>query len=412
MNRISNRAALAAALLGIVLGASACGGDDEAPASSADDKGPLTVWVMGDSSENFDKLVAPFEKESGIDVKAEAIPWDGVNAKLTTAVASGEGPDVTQIGLSNLAAFQDAGALLDLSDYVADHSALDDANFPDAVASDQMSSDGHFSVPWVADTRVLFYRSDLLEAAGVTPPTTWAEFHDAAAALAEKNEHGYYIPQWDQALPIEFTWQAGGDPVDGDGNVTLDSDEFRKAADFYLSFYRDGLVPENADFDQVQGFVAGSAPMVISGPYFANAVAGAAPELDGKWDVTTLPADVNGLSLFAGSNVGVWHNSKHVGAALELLDFLADPATQLSWFDLTGELPTSKDALADPQVADDPHAAVYVEQLNESKLLPLVPEWDRIAAEMLTTLNEIALNGADQDDALAALNQKVEDLQK
>ena len=413
MNRVTKTAAVAASLLGVVLGAGACSGDGEAaPAPEADDKGPLTVWVMGDSSENFDQLVAPFEDETGIAVNAEAIPWDGVNSKLTTAVASGDGPDVTQIGLSNLAAFQDAGALLDMDDYVDDHPALADENFPDAVASSEISDEGHYSVPWVSDTRILFYRKDLLDKAGVTPPASWEEFHAAAAALAETNEHGYYIPQWDQALPIEFTWQAGGDPVGSEGNVTLDSDEFRKAADFYLSFYRDELVPTNADFDQVQGFISGASPMVISGPYFGNAVAGAAPELDGEWGVATLPAEVNGLSLFAGSNVGIWNNTEHVGAALELLEYLADPKTQLAWFELTGELPTTQDALSNPKLADDPHVAVYVEQLSEAKLLPLVPEWDQIAAEMLSSLNAIALNGADQDQTLADLNQKVEDLQQ
>ena len=68
---------------------------------------PVTVWIMGDSSANFDQLVAPFEAESGIDVETVAIPWDSIDEKRTTSVASGQGPDVVQIGLSKLRTFAD-----------------------------------------------------------------------------------------------------------------------------------------------------------------------------------------------------------------------------------------------------------------------------------------------------------------
>jgi len=412
MNRVLRSAIAVTSLWGLALAATGCSGS-AASKDTDKDSGPLTVWVMGDSSENFDKLVAGFTAETGIEVNAEAIPWDGVNDKLTTAVASGEGPDATQVGLSNLAAFQHAGALLDLTDYLDEHPGLASDNFPAAVAADKTSDAGQTSVPWTSDTRVLFYRKDLLEAAGVEPPQTWAELQDAASALATGDDQfGFYIPQWDQALPAEFTWEAGGDIVDDEGRVSLDSDEFRKAADFYLSFYEKGLVPTNGDFDQVQGFVSGAAPMLISGPYFGAAVSGAAPELDGKWDVVKLPSDQTGTSLFAGSNFAAWHNTKHADAAVELLDYLAEPQTQLMWFEMTGELPTTNEALLDESLTSDPHVATYVDQLSDAQLLPLVPKWDQIAAEVLGALNEVALNGADKDSTLADLNSTIEDLQQ
>ena len=75
-------------MLSVAVAATACGGDSDAAQTES---GPLTMWVMGDSSDNFDKLVAPFVEETGIEVNTEAIPWDGVNNKLTTPVASGDG---------------------------------------------------------------------------------------------------------------------------------------------------------------------------------------------------------------------------------------------------------------------------------------------------------------------------------
>ena len=375
----------------------------------------VTVWTMEDATK-FEALVQPFVDSSGVTVDVEAVPWDAINEKLTTAVASGDGPDVTQIGLSLLPTFQAADALEDVTDDLAAHPALDSSTFLDAVSADQLSPDGAVtSVPWVADTRVLFYRTDIFQEVGLAgPPTTWAEFIAAAEQLATRGEgqYGYYIPQWDAPLPIQFTWQAGGDVVGADGKIDLDTPEFKKAVDLYTSFFEKNTVPTASDFDQTAGFISGAAPMLISGPYLASAIKEQAPELDGKWAVTTLPKDVAGTALFAGSNMGVWNGSDNVDGALALLDFLAAPETQVAWFTATGSLPTNKAAAADPAVTADPNVAVYAEQLADAKLLPLIPQWDQISAAILASLNEIVLNGADKAATLETLNQTVADLQQ
>lgn len=375
----------------------------------------LSVWTMEDATA-FEALIAPFEERSGVSVDVEAVPWDSVNDKLTTAVASGQGPDVTQIGLSQLPTFVAAGALEDLAPYIADHPTLGDATFLDAVSAANLNPDGPItSIPWIADTRVLFTRTDILSEAGITaPPATWEEHLAAARTLAARGDgqYGYYIPQWDAPLPVQFTWQAGGDVIDDQGVISLDTDAFRTAVDHYLAFYAEGLVPTASDFDQAAGFISGQTPMVISGPYLANAIKGQAPELDGAWAVSTLPADVTGTALFAGSTVGVWKGSDNVPGALALLEYLSEPATQVAWFEATGSLPTNRAATADPAVTADPNVAVYAAQLEDASLLPLIPAWDRVSGEMLRALNAIALEGADRDATLAQLNQTVIDLQK
>lgn len=374
----------------------------------------VTVWTMEDATA-FEELIQPFADQTGVSIQVEAVPWDNVNDKLTTAVASGEGPDVTQIGLSLLPSFRAAGVLEDLTPHLSDHPTLASDTFLDAVSAENLSTDGTVtSVPWVADTRVLFYRTDILEEAGIAPPTTWDELRSAAETLAAPgdNQFGYYIPQWDAPLPVQFTWQAGGDIVGPDGQITFDTPEFREAVDFYTSFYEDGLVPTASDFDQTAGFISGTAPMLISGPYLANAITDQAPELEGKWAVTTLPKNVAGTALFAGSNMGVWKGSDNVAGALALLEYLSAPETQVAWFEAMNQLPTNTAAAADPALTGDPNVEVYARQLEDAKLLPLVPEWDKISAEMLEALNSIVLTGADKETTLAQLNATVADLQR
>ncbi|MEV7007955.1 extracellular solute-binding protein [Streptosporangium sp. NPDC051022] len=386
------RTTIAAASL---LALAACSG--QAPATPKS----LTVWIMGDSSAHFQQLVKPFSGRSGIEVDAVAIPWDAVDQKFTTAVASGKGPDVIQIGLSKLRTFTDSGALAKLDDQtLKDHPGLAAANFLDGVGNAT-------SVPWVSDTRVLFYRSDILAQKGITkPPATWDEVRADAKLLAGrgKGQYGYYVPQWDSALPVIMTWAQGGAVVGANGEITFDTPAFRKAVDTYTGLYTDKSVPTDADFDQIQGFISGAAPMLASGPYLAAAVASAAPQLRGKWSVAMIPGATAHTSLLAGSNLGVWNGSGNKEAALRLLDFLSTPQTQLAWYKLDGELPTAKAALRDPALNADPLVAVYARQLTDAKPLPRVPNWDgETGKALLDCLNSIALTGADRETALRDL---------
>src|SRR5260370_7586664 len=116
----------------------------------------------------------------GILAQVEVVPWGTVKDKLTTAVASGNGPDLMQIGLSLLPSFESAGALLDLSPYVKDHAGLQSSNYLGAVAADKINPSGKvLSVPWVSDVRVLFYRTYILSPPALSsPPSTSTPFHD------------------------------------------------------------------------------------------------------------------------------------------------------------------------------------------------------------------------------------------
>lgn len=405
MKRMRWLALGAAAVTAVGLaGCAASSGDDDGAGSKE-----LTVWVMGDSSEHFDALVAPFEKESGIDVTTVAVPWDSVDQKFTTAVASGNGPDVLQIGLSKLRTYADSGALLTLdADTISEYPNLAADNFIDGIAGDATAVDGAVvSAPWVSDTRVLFYRSDILADAGIdAPPATWDDLRADAKTLAGRGEgqYGYYIPQWDSALPVVMTWDQGGDIVDAEGAIDFDTPGFDSAVDLYTGLYADGSVPTNSDFDQTQGFISGITPMLVSGPYLGAAIADTAPELDGKWSATTIPSGTDDTSLLAGSNLGVWGSTKNEAGALALLDFLSQPDVQVQWYELDGQLPTVKAALEDDALTSDPLVAVYSEQLAKSRLLPLVPNWDgETGKALLDALNSIVLTGAERDDALTAL---------
>lgn len=417
MSRIKSITVAAIAAAALTVGVSGCAGSPQ-PASSTSataDSGPVTFWVMGDSATKFQELVKPFTDKTGIKVNAVAIPWDSVDQKFTTAVASGNGPDLLQIGLSKLRNFGDSGSLAPLQDKLGDYSNLAADNFIDGMAGDDTKVNGDtVSVPWVSDTRVLFYRTDILNASGITePPATWDDLRADAKKLTARGEgqFGYYVPQWDSALPVAMTWDQGGSVVNNDGAINFNTPEFQKAADLYTGLYSDKSVPTDSNFDQTQGFVSGATPMIVSGPYLAKAINDAAPELKGKWSATTLPSGETNTSLLAGSHIGMMANSTHQDSALKLLDYLAKPASQLEWYKLNGELPSVKAALSDSSLSADPLNTVYAKQLENAKVLPLVPNWDGgVGKDLLKALNGIALTGADRTSTLEQLYKSTGDV--
>ena len=423
----ARRAVAALATLALAIGLAGCWGTSGSPprqstarasatpssatpaSTTSKDDGPLTFWVMGDSTTGFQRLVAPFTKGTGIAVHAVAVPWNAVDQRFRAAIASGKGPDLLQIGLTNLPTQAASGALLNLKDAFAGGGALAEHNFLPHITGAATSSAGDVSsVPWIADTRVLFYRSDILKAAGIdSPPTTWDELRADAKTLAArgKGEYGFSIPQTDSALPVELTWDQGGDVVDGSGRLRFDTPAFDRAVDLYLGLYADGSVPTAKGFGQQRGFISGVLPMLVSGPYLARAITAVAPSLKGKWSVAPLPAARTNTSLFAGSNIGVWAATRHKASALKLLDYLAQPATQARLFAMSGNLPTVKAAYDRPELRADPFVATYRQQLLDAKLLPQVENWDGGAgAALLKALNAIALHGANRERTLQQLS--------
>src|SRR4051794_2594285 len=96
----ARRWAAALVAMALAIGLAGCwgtSGGTESGGTANLDKGPLTFWVMGDSGERFQQLVAPFTKQTGIEVRAVAVPWSAIDRKFAKAVASGQGPDLLQV---------------------------------------------------------------------------------------------------------------------------------------------------------------------------------------------------------------------------------------------------------------------------------------------------------------------------
>ncbi len=412
-----------AGVTALALTVSACGREDAAGGAADTGKavasgaatGTITVWAMGAEGASLPGLTKEFEAANpGVKVQVTAIPWDAAHDKFTTAITANKTPDVAMVGTTWMGEFAGMGAL-DPTPGEVDKSAF----FEGAQKTTEVGGTS-FGVPWYVETRVVYYRTDLAKKAGIsTPPTDWAGLKDMAKAMQDKAGAKYGIGlqaggtgSWQSVMP--FAWSAGADLTkDGGKAYNFDSPEMLKAAEYYQSFFTDGISDKAAPATPTTepDFASGKVPMFISGPWMMSAVekAGGAGFKD-KYDVIQIPADVKSSSFVGGSNLVVFKNTQNRDSAWKLVNWLSDPKTQVKWYGMSTDLPSVKSAWQDPALTADSKLAVFGKQLETAQAPPSFPTWEQVVTSFDREMEKVTKTGADPAAALKTVQQQAESI--
>src|SRR5690606_34883862 len=153
-------------------------------------------------------------------------------------------PDVCQIGNTWLAEFDELNALEPLENFIAGSSFPTNDYFPAILDSNRLKG-RLVGVPWYVDTRLLFYRTDMLREAGFAePPTTWDEWRATMAAIkyvVGPERYSILMPvnEYDQLIVLALQ-QPGEMLRDRWRYGNFRSDDFRRAFSFYLEMFDRG----------------------------------------------------------------------------------------------------------------------------------------------------------------------------
>jgi multiple sugar transport system substrate-binding protein len=397
------RPAVLAALLVLVLGVlvAACGGDDEESSEPTSGKatGEITVWAPGVEGEKLPELAKDFERENpGVKVNVTPVAIEQAHNKILTSIAGNKTPDVAWVGSTWMAEFAKTGALDEVPDSIDLEQFFQGAQ--DAVTVD----DKAYGVPWHVETRVLYYRTDIAEKAGITKaPETWDELKETARAMKEKGGAKYGINlssnNWQEWAP--FVWQNGGEIAEGD-QYTLDSPEAVEATAFYQSFFDEKLTPPSTQqgFDITPAFVRGTHPMFISGPWHMGLIDEAGGKgFEKKYTVAPLPENESGTSFVGGGELVVFKNAKNRDAAWKFVEYLTKPEVQAKFFKVAADLPSNQAAWEQPELAEDSRVKVFGEQLEDAKTAPVFPKWEQYALKLNDSLDETFTSGKDPAEA-------------
>ncbi|MFH1259115.1 MAG: sugar ABC transporter substrate-binding protein [Elusimicrobiota bacterium] len=372
----------------------------------------ITIWAMGAEGMKIAAVARKFEKENpGIRVKTQAIPWEAAHEKLVIAVVGGIPPDLAQLGTTWMAEFKAMDALSQLDDLAKQSKIIQADKFFSGSWNTCLIKDKLYGVPWYVDTRVLFYRKDILKKAGYEkPPATWEEFKELCQALVKdrgkEKKFSIALPIKDWGSVSLFIWQNGGELL-----APLDP-KFKEAVVYYKSFFDEKLAPtkESADVDLYHAFSTGYYPMFISGPWTIEQLRKGLPELNDKWDVAMLPKKLAPTSFVGGCNLVVFKGSKHKAAAWKFIEYLSRPEAQVEWYKNTTDLPSLKLAWKDPYIQSQPNIKVFEEQMKFTKSPPALPEWEQIADALQNRMEQMILNKKTIDAGLKAFDEDLREI--
>lgn len=383
----------------------------------------LRFWAMGREGEVVQELVHDFERENpGIRVEVQQIPWSAAHEKLVTAFVGRSTPDVAQLGNTWVAEFVALGALEPLEALLAGSATVDSSGFFPGIWDTNVIEGVPYGIPWYVDTRLLFYRKDLLARAGYdSMPSTWDGWRAAMEAVKrEAGPDGYAIllpiNEWTQAVILGL--QAGSPLLaEHDTRGAFRGPAFRRAFAFYLDLFRDGLAPpvSNSEVANLyQEFARGYFAMYVTGPWNLGEFRRRLPaELQDAWGTAPLPGPdgaASGVSLAGGSSLVLFRSSPHHREAWRLVEYLSRPERQLRFRELSGDLPARREAWSHPSLTGDPRVSAFGEQLRRVVPTPKIPEWEQIAARIQDRAEYAARGAVSADSALAMLDREVDDI--
>jgi multiple sugar transport system substrate-binding protein len=376
---------------------------------------------MGREGEVVEQLMPGFEsRHPDIRVRVQQIPWNAAHEKLLTAYVGGAMPDVLQAGNTWLPELAALDALEPLDDRIAHSATVAPADYFPGILDTNLIDGTTYGVPWYVDTRLLFYRTDILAEAGFSePPRTWATWTDAMVRVRERvgpERHAILLPVREWQPPVILALQLGATLLrDQDRYGNFESEGVRRAFDFYLDLFRRGLAPRPGAAEGTnvyQDFARGDFTFYVTGPWNIGEFGRRLPaDLRDRWATAPLPApdqQYPGVSLAGGASLAVFRGSPRREAAWKLVEYLSEPAEQRRFYRLTGDLPARRTAWVEEALPRDPHAQAFWIQLQSVRSTPKIPEWERIAAKITQYVESAVRGDMTLDGALGALDHEVD----
>jgi multiple sugar transport system substrate-binding protein len=396
------------------------GGCQPAAARGGGETTVIEFWGLGREGEVVQALMPEFEREHpGVHVKVQQIPWTAAHEKLLTAFVGRATPDVAQLGNTWVPEFVALDALVQLDSLVSRSEEVHASSYFPGVWATNVLDSTLYGIPWYVDTRLIFYRKDLLARAGFpTFPTSWSDWVAAMRAVQAQNGPGrypIYLATNEWPPPTILGLQAGSAILKNGGRYGAFSDPpFRRAFQFYLNMYRAGFAPR-LGISEVgnifQEFGRGTFAMWITGPWNIGEFRRRLPaELQDLWATAPVPGPqgaASGVSLAGGSSLVLFRASRHAAAAWQLIEYLSRPEQQLRFYRLTGDLPARTEAWRDSVLARDAAAHAFWEQLQRVVPTPQVPEWELIATRLFEYAEQAIRGSVPTDTALARLDAEV-----
>jgi multiple sugar transport system substrate-binding protein len=412
-NRVFAAAALAAVL---TCTTAACGGGSSTNGSGGNSSPKtLTYWAsnQGTSLDNDKQILTPelnkFEKQTGIKVKLEVVPWSDLLNRILAAATSGQGPDVLNIGNTWSASLQATGALLPWDSKNLDSIGGKDRFVPAALAATGAQGKDPAAVPLYSLAYGLYYNKKMFQGAGIAaPPTTWDQLVADGKKLTKNGHYGLAIEGSNLSENIHHAFvlgkQHGTDFFDASGKPQFDSPEAVAAVKQYVDLMAKDKIaaPGNAEYaanQSVTDFATGKAAMLLWQAAGSSLKShGMNPADYGVAPVPFQTASPSGStkvnSMVAGINLAVFKNTKNLDGAKKFVKFMTSDSEQKILNGTYGSLPSVKSAQSDKAFSAPEQSVLANTLATSADPLPQVPNESQFETLVGTAVKDLFADAA------------------
>jgi len=372
-------------------------------------KQPVTLTFLAGAldTQTWKPIIQQFEAQNP-DIRIKAI--EGPNASntvedlYTTAFLLGDSPyDLAYLDLPWISKFAAAGWLSDLSRYISD---ADLAEFVPADVVGGRYQNQIYRIPAFSGAGMLYYRKDLLNQAGLSPPETFTDLINTAQTLQKQGRiHWGYVWQGKQyeglaAMFVEVLAGHGGFWVNPETReVGLDQPPAIAAIEFLRQTVQQGISPPGVTTYQEEEsrrlFQNGEAAFLRNWPYVWTLANAKDSPIQGKIGLKPM---VHSPGLSSASCMGSWgwgiaKTTRYPDQAWRAIQFFtsADALRQIALD--TGLLPSRRSLFQDPQiVAKYSFFPDMLKVLEKGTLRPPIAQYAQ-ASDILQRYLSAALTG-------------------
>lgn len=421
-------------ILLLIMFLSACGNDEAANKDSdkgtnsdtktEDSDGSVTiVYARGvDTTPGTEAVIKAFEESHpNINVEQREMPADTGQShdQYVTAFSSQSSEiDVFNADVIWPAEFAQANYALELDRFIEKDGIDMDAYFPGTVAAGNFNGK-QWAMPQYTDAGVFYYRTDIVD----EPPKTWDELIEMAGELKgeEGTKFGYIMQaaQYEGLITnaIEFIASYGGQVVDEENNVVVDSPETVKAIKKMKEVVNSDFVPDNiSNFQEIEtenAWIEGNSVFARNWPYMISSSNDEErSEVVGNVEMARLPAgDKGSAAALGGWMTMINRYSEHPQEAWEFVKFISGPEGQKISAIEGGRAPTLKKLYDDPEVQAVSSLFAnpeFTEVLQTAVPRPVSPIYPEISDIMQIELSKALAGDQTAEEAAANMQEKME----
>jgi ABC-type glycerol-3-phosphate transport system substrate-binding protein len=413
------------------------GGEEEASgaleAPPADTEATLRVWINANDTPQpmVDAAIEEFNAAyPNVTVEVERQQWDGLVERLTNVLPTADGPDIFEVGNTQAQGFEAAGAMVDLTNAKGD---LGGDDLLDSLVEAGTYDDRFYGVPLYAGARIVVYRTDLFEKAGVEIPTTLEEFVEAGKTLQADNANvpnfsGIYFPGRNWHAMLSFIWDAGGDIAtneDGEWVGQLSSEESVAGLETVQDIMENAnqAPPDADDANDFVDFCNGEIGMLMAPGWkpgqLLDPEQGCPDTMSDKIGAFALPGSDGEVApvFLGGSNLAINANSDNQGLALKFLKVITGDDFQTAYGE-NGLIPARKSLLDSVSAAAD--AAPVVHEAADAqaeaaggntRFVPTSEFWAEVEGQqILHDMGTAIASGADVQEEAERADAAIEEI--